>query len=159
MGKYHNRKETKRVGQQIKQLRLKYGWNIEDISEMTGFSRSTISAVEKGAETDTTHLIEIAKAIGVQPGQIFNILFDLKPRYKLSQKRKDQKKLTLKIRGMIEAGFFKEPRIVNDVREQLFGQQKLKVSAAQISVVLLRLTKEGILRASKSGRKNLYSVK
>lgn len=60
---------------------------------------------------------------------------------------------------MIEAGFFKEPHIVNDVREQLFGQQKLKVSAAQISVVLLRLTKEGILRASKSGRKNLYSVK
>lgn len=159
MGKYHNRKETRRVGQQIKQLRLKYGWNIEDISEMTGFSRSTISAVEKGAETDTTHLIEIAKAIGVQPSQIFNISFDLRPRYKLSQKRKDQKKLTLKIRGMIEAGFFKEPHIVNDVREQLFGQQKLKVSAAQISVVLLRLTKEGILRASKSGRKNLYSVK
>lgn len=159
MGKYHNRKETKRVGQHIKQLRLKYGWNIEDISEMTGFSRSTISAVEKGAETDTTHLIEIAKAIGVQPTQIFNISFDVKPRYKLSQKRKDQKKLTLKIRGMIETGFFKEPRIVNDIREQLFGQQKLKASAAQISVVLLRLTKEGILRASKNGRKNLYSTK
>ncbi len=159
MGKYHNRKETKRIGQQIKQLRLKYGWNVEDISEMTGFSRSTISSIEKGAETDTTHLIEIAKAIGVQPSQIFNILFDLKPRYKLSQKRKDQKKLTLKIRGMTEAGFFKEPRIVNDVREQLLGQQKLKVSAAQISVVLLRLTKEGILQASKKGRKNLYSVK
>lgn len=60
---------------------------------------------------------------------------------------------------MTEAGFFKEPRIVNDVREQLLGQQKLKVSAAQISVVLLRLTKEGILQASKKGRKNLYSVK
>lgn len=159
MARYHNRKETKRIGEQIKQLRIKQGWNIEDISAMTGFSRSTLSSIENGSDTNTTHLIEIAKAIGVHPNELFNIFFDLKPRYKLPEKRKDQQKLTFKLRSFAEAGFFNEPRLVNDVKQNLLENFKLKVSAAQISVLLMRLVSEGVLKSSKLGRKNLYSSK
>lgn len=156
MSRYHNRKETKRIGQKIKELRVAKGWNIEDIAEMTGFSRSTITAIEKGAETDTTHLIEISKAIGVEPKQIFELPFEIKPRFKLSAKRKDQNKLTLKLRSFVENGFFKEPRIVSDVRGHLLSQHRLKIGSAQISVVLLRLKNEGIIKSTKRGRKNFY---
>ena len=159
MARYHNRKETKRIGERIKQLRIKQGWNIEDISAMTGFSRSTLSSIENGSDTNTTHLIEIAKAIGVHPNELFNIFFDLKPRYKLPEKRKDQQKLTFKLRSFAEAGFFNEPRLVNDVKQNLLENFKLKVSAAQISVLLMRLVSEGVLKSSKLGRKNLYSSK
>lgn len=156
VGSYHNKKETKKIGEHIRDLRIKHEFNIEDISAMTGFSRSTITAVENGAETNTSHLIEIAKAIGIHPKQLFDLEFEIKPRYKQSQKRKDQKRLTAKIRTLIISGYFREGVVVNDLRTYLSENKRIKVSAGQLSVVLLRLVKEGYLKSVKSGRKNLY---
>lgn len=156
MARYRNKKDTKKLGERIKELRKKHEFNIEDIAAMTGFSRSTITAIEKGAETSTTHLLEIAKAIGVPPRILFDIEVELKPRYQLTRKRKDQSRITARIRTMIESGYFREPRLVNDIREYLSDSRQLKVSAAQLSVVLLRMVKEDGLKISKKGRKNLY---
>ena len=77
-----NREEFKRVkkiqrdlGNRIKELRLISEFSIEDIASMTGFARQTITSVENGGSTDSSHLIEIAKANGVHPKELFN--FDL----------------------------------------------------------------------------------
>lgn len=77
-----NREEFKRfkkiqrdLGNRIKELRLISEFSIEDIASMTGFARQTITSVENGGSTDSSHLIEIAKAIGVHPKELFN--FDL----------------------------------------------------------------------------------
>ena len=77
MKRYHNKKETKKIGKQIQELRKKHELSIEDVAEMTGFSRSTITGVENGIDTNTSHLIEIAKAIGEHPMEIFNIPFEI----------------------------------------------------------------------------------
>lgn len=159
MARYHNKRDTKRVGEQIKLLRKRRGWNIEDISAMTGFARSTITSIENGAETDTTHLIEIAKAIGVHPTEIFNIPIELRPRYKLPGKRKEQLRLTQKINMLVEQGYFSSPRFVNQVRSALHENFSTKANPVSISGVLLRLAGEGVLKYSKSGRKNLYVAK
>ncbi|WP_152269819.1 helix-turn-helix domain-containing protein [Agriterribacter humi] len=156
MARYRNKRDTKRIGEQIKLLRKKRGWNIEDISAMTGFARSTITSIENGAETDTTHLIEIAKAIGVHPTELFNIPIDLKPRYKLSGKRKEQLKLTHKINVLAGEGYFTSPKFVNQVKLVLHENFNIKANSVSISGVLLRLVKENVLKFSKSGRKNLY---
>ena len=159
MAQYHNRKDTKKVGEQIKLLRKTYGWNIEDISAMTGFARSTITSIENGRETDTTHLLEIAKAIGVHPMEVFNFPIDLKPRHKLSGRRKEQLKLTSKIKLLLEDGYFLTPRFVNQVQSELKEKFSIKANPVSISVILLRLTNENILKFSKSGRKNLYVIR
>lgn len=156
MSSYRNKKDTKRIGDQIKSLRLKQEYNIEDIAAMTGFSRSTISHIEKGGETRTSHLVEIAKAIGVHPKLLFDIDFDIKPRYKLTQKRKDQSKITAKIRTLLAEGYFTEPRTVESTRQYLALNKKIKVSAAQLSVVLSRLTDNKELKAGRAGRKYHY---
>jgi hypothetical protein len=126
---------------------------------MTGFSRTTIASIENGGETDTSHLIEIAKAIGVSPAEIFNISFDLKPRHKLSVKRKDQQKLTQKIRALLDSGYFNQQRMVSDVKQELFESHKVKSNGVHISVILRRIVIDGKLKVSKKGRKHLYSSK
>jgi Mn-dependent DtxR family transcriptional regulator len=45
---------------------------------------------------------------------------------------------------------------VNQVKAALHENFNIKVNPVSISGVLLRLAKEGILKYSKSGRKNLY---
>lgn len=159
MGRFHNIKDTKRIGRNIKKLRKEHGWNVEDIAEMTGFSRSTISNVENGSDTDTSHLIEIAKAIGVPPMSIFDIPFEIKPRHKLSAIRNERKKLTFKIKKLLtDYKYFNQGRVVNDVYNALIENFKTKADPIQISVILKRLVAENELKFTKKGRKNLYVI-
>ena len=159
MRRYHNKKDTKRIGEQVEKLRKRNGWNIEDIAAMTGFSRTTITSIEKGMETDTSHLMEIAKAIGVHPKELFDIPFEIKPRFKLPNKRKDRNNLTVRLYHLVtDAGFFNEPRFVAEVKVALQENFKIKADPIQISVTLIRMVKDGKLIARKVGPKNKYTA-
>jgi transcriptional regulator with XRE-family HTH domain len=160
VAKFHNKKETNRVGTHVKKLREEKEFTIEDISDMTGFARNTIISFEKGANTDTSHLIEIAKAIGVHPKELLDIPFDIKPRYKLSPKRIARNRLTLKINKLYSATkFFEEPRFVRDVIAHLSDYSDIKATSAHTSSVLKRMADEGKLRFIKVGRQNKYIQK
>lgn len=133
---------------------------VEDISDLTGFARNTIISFERGANTDTSHLIEIAKAIGFHPRELLNIPFDIKPRYKLSPKRLARNRLTLKINKLyFETKFFDEPRFVRDVIKHLSEYSGIKATSAHTSSVLKRMSHEGKLKYAKVGRQNRYSKK
>jgi transcriptional regulator with XRE-family HTH domain len=115
-----NRKETSRIGKNIRKLRMEAGFSIDDISDMTGYGKSRISIIENGGETTTSHLIEIAKAIGVHPKEIFNIPFLIKPRYRLSPKRQGRSRLTFRINKLYEeTDFFNSPIFVKEVAKFL----------------------------------------
>ena len=160
MAAYHNIKETKKLGNRIRELRLQKEFYIEDIAAMTGFARQTITAIEKGNNTDSSHLIEIAKALGVSPMELFNFHVDLKPRYKLSPNRINSNLLTLRLTKLcLETDFFKTPRVVSDVLSYLQSEFKIKSDSTKISVILKRLVSEDKLHFSKSGRKNSYYKK
>ena len=159
MARYHNTKEVLKIGEQITKLRESKNFSVEDIAAMTGFSRSTISRVEKGNESNTTHLIEIAKAIGVHPKEVFNVDFEIKPRFKLSGKRKEQQKLTMRIRTLISSGFFRSPKSVSDVSAVLKESSNIKANGVHLSGILRRFSSEGRLKYAKIGRKNVYSNK
>lgn len=125
---------------------------------MTGFARNTITAVEVGANADSSHLIEIAKAIGVHPMEIFNVPFEIKPRYKLSPKRLAKNLLTLRISKLVsETQFFDKPKFVGDVINHLADEFEIQATSTHASVVLKRLAKEGKLKYTKVGRQNNYS--
>lgn len=159
MAKYQNKKDTKKVGERIKELRLNNNLMQDDIATMTGFAKSTIASIERGVNTDISHLIEVAKAIGVHPKEVFNIAFEIKPRYKLSPNKINRILTTSRIRELIKSTFFKSPRLVKDVVNYLTEETGLKVSSTHVSVVLKRLTQEGKLKYKKQGRNNLYSIK
>lgn len=127
---------------------------------MTGFTQSSLSAIENGGETNTSHLIEIAKAIGVQPLEIFNVPFVVKPRYKLSPKRQDRNMLTFRINKLYkETDFFRNSVLVKDVAQFLKEEYKIKTKSSAVSQVLKRLVSDGKLKYSKVGRQNSYSKK
>ena len=160
MLKYHNIKETKKLGNRIKDLRLISEFSIEDIASMTGFARQTITSVENGGNTDSSHLIEIAKAIGVHPKELFNFDLELKPRYKLSPNRINSNLLTLRLNKLCSGtDFFKNPKFVSEVCSYLLGEFKIKSDSTKVSVVLKRLVNDGKLIYSKNGRKNIYVKK
>lgn len=157
MANYHNKKETKKIGQRIQDLREEKELSIEDVASMTGFTWKTIKAVESGANADTSHLIEIGKAIGVHPKELFDVPMEIKARYKLSPKRLASNKLTHRITKLAtEGNFFDKPRFVKDVISQLKEDFDIDANTAHVSMVLKRLSKAGALKYSKAGRLNHY---
>ena len=160
MKQHPNKKETKRIGQHIRKLRMEAGLSIDDISDMTGFGKSRISIIENGGETRTSHLVEIAKAIGVHPSEILNIPFDIRPKYKLSLKRRERDMLTFRINKLFdETEFFNTSVFTKDVVQVLRDEYKIKASSSAVSQVLKRLASDDKLKYSKVGRQNIYSRK
>lgn len=159
MKNYHNKKALIKIGNNIKRLRKSKELEIEDIAEMTGITSNTIRAIENGRESNISFIIEIAFAMGVHPREIFNIDFNIKPRYKLSAKRKEKSRLTSRINKLVEADYFYEPKFAKDVCQFLSNEYKIKTTSPSVSVILLRLKKNGILSSIKQGRQNLYVKK
>ncbi len=133
---------------------------IEDVSSMTGFTRNTLKSIENGQNTDTSHLIEIAKAIGVHPKDFFDIQFEIKPRYNLSPQRLSRNQLTTKITKLVEeTDFFDAPKLVGDLLEYLEEEKGIKANSIHASVVLKRLVEKEVLEFKKEGRQNKYYKK
>jgi len=148
---------TQAIGKKIKELREARELEIEDISEMTGFTSNNIRAIEKGKESRISTLVEIAFAIGVQPHEITNITFKIKPRFKLSAKRKEKTKLTQRVNQLVKSNYFKEAKYVKDILLSLIDDYKIKTTSSSISAILLRRVEEGKLKVKKVGRQNQYS--
>ena len=157
MAIHRNTTVTEAIGKKIKELRQARGFELEDISEMSGFTTNNIRAIEEGKESRISTLAEIAFAIGVQPHEITNITFKIKPRFKLSVKRRDKTKLTQRINQLVTSGYFKKPKYVEDVLSLLKKDYKIKTTSSSISSILLRRVGEGKLKVTKDGRRNKYS--
>jgi transcriptional regulator with XRE-family HTH domain len=158
--RYHNKKETSKIGAKIRDLRNKAGFSLDDVADMTGFTQSLLSAVENGSETGISHLIEIAKAIGVHPKEVLDLPMEIKPRFPLSPKRKERNRLTFRITELCnDTDFFETPRFVRDIVEQLRDDSKGKISSASVAVIMKRLNEAGKLKYNTVGRQKQYYKK
>lgn len=157
MAKYHNKKDTKKIGLRIKALRESKELSIEDVSLMTGFTRNSIKGIEAGSNSDISHFIEVAKAIGVHPKDVLDVPMDMKSRYKLPPKRQENDKLTLRLTLVVsKTDFFMEPKSTKDVVEYFSGEMAISANPKIISNVLIRLVGLGLLKSFKVGRQYRY---
>lgn len=125
---------------------------------MTGFKKQTIENIEKGEESTLSYLVEIAKAIGVHPKELLEVDFTIRPRFKLGPQRAEKNKLTERIKKLYsDTNFFQASRFVRDVEAHLKEVYKIKNSSAQISLILTRMEKEGLLKSKIVGRQKEYS--
>jgi transcriptional regulator with XRE-family HTH domain len=130
---------------------------MDDVADMTGFTQSLLSAIENGAETGISHLIEIAKAIGVHPRELLDIPIEIKPRFALSPQRKERNRLTYTITRLCdESDFFDTGRFVRDVVDYLNIEANFKPNAVSVAVVLKRLADSGKLNFTTKGRQRQY---
>jgi len=163
MAKYHNIEFTKKVGAKIKKEREALKLEIEDIAEMTGFHRNVIISIEKGTNTDISHIAAIAFSLNLHPKELLNVEISIKPRFKLSAVRKEKSKLTTRIRELLTIGFFNSNKSSKEVQGELQSRypDSNKFTTKNISVILSRLTSNGMLMVSKkeNGRYNYYKKK
>lgn len=158
MPKYHNKEDVIKVGKQIRKLRVSNNLTIEDVASATGFATSTISGIENGNNTDTSHLLEIAKAIKVHPTQLFDIDIELESRNSSQLNNKTRNFLTHKLAEVVtNKTFFHTPRLVADVIAYIRINYNIESNSTHVSVVLKRLANQTLLKVEKKGRKNLYS--
>jgi len=63
----------RRLGVRIRQLRSERGVSQEALADAAGIARSYMSGIERGVRNcSTLHLIRIAKALRIRPGEFFS---------------------------------------------------------------------------------------
>jgi transcriptional regulator with XRE-family HTH domain len=159
MPKYKNEQLLKEIGERVKDQRIKSELEIEDISEMTGFTSNTIRNLEDGNELTLSYFVEICKAIKIHPKEILDLKIDTQTRFKLSPSRKEKPRLTARIKLYLADNYFLKDRTAHDILQELEEAYQVKSSTAAISVILNRMVKMDILKASKKKNIHYYSTR
>lgn len=159
MAKYKNEQLLKEIGERIKAQRIKSELEIEDISEMTGFTYNTIRSLEDGNELTLSYFVEICKAIKSHPKDILDLKIDPQTRYELSPSRKEKSRLTARVKLYLADNYFLKDRTAHDILQELEEDYQIKSSTAAISVILNRMVEMGILKASKKKNIHYYSTR
>lgn len=150
------------IGEKLKNRRLLLEYSLGDISDMTDFSKSTVINLEKGVATNLDYYIGYAKAIDFKLPELFNISVVYKPKYELSEDKKNRIFLSKKIRVLItKHDFFKNSVTVDDIIMYFEKQKELtrtRKLSTDISRILLNWVEDGVLYVvEKRGRTNVYS--
>ena len=159
MRKYVDESSAKQIGNKIRKCRKEKGYSLDDVSAMTGLSVNTLSSIENGGNTYVSLCIAICQAIELKPSELFNIQLDLKPRFELPPDRRNRVLTTLRINQLLEVGFFTSPRLVVSVLEEFAEIYGIHPDSSEVSTALKKLTDDGKLQFTKSGRRNLYVVR
>jgi len=156
-----NKKDITIIGKSVGQWRLKHTeLYVEDVAYMTGLSRKTIEAFEAGGNTTLKNLLEITTALGAHPKEFFDVDFPLQPKFPLPAKRKERHLVSSRIRkAILETSLFEVGKEVKEIQLYLSDSYNIDVDSTIISVVLKRLSDEGLLKYKKSGRNNIYYKK
>ena len=157
MAKYYDENAVKQIGERIRKLRKDLGYSLEDLAALTGFTVNTISSIENGGDTTISYLIAICQAIEVHPKEILEIDLELIPRFELPPNRRNRTLLTNRINKLLnETDFFDEPKLVVSVVNEFIHHYGFNPDSSEVSAALKRLSDDGKLIYSKSGRKNVY---
>jgi DNA-binding Xre family transcriptional regulator len=159
MAKFKNEQLLKDIGKRVKAQRIKSELEIEDVSEMTGFTYNTIRSLEDGNELTLSYFVEICKAIKIHPKDILDLKIDTQTRHELSASRKEKSRLTARLKLYLADDYFLEDRTALDILHELEEDYQVKSSTAAISVILNRMVEIGILKASKKKNINYYSTR
>ncbi|MHB1177386.1 MAG: helix-turn-helix domain-containing protein [Daejeonella sp.] len=156
MAKYFDKVSAKQIGVRIKKYRKDLGYSLGDISAMTGFSVNTLSSIENGGDTYISYCMAICQALAVHPSALFAIDLELSPRYELPPDRRNRVLTTHRVSLLLENGFFSSPKLVVSVVDEFELSYGVQPDSSEISTALKKLTNEGKLEFTKSGRRNLY---
>jgi transcriptional regulator with XRE-family HTH domain len=149
------------IGNKLKEKRLFIGYSLGDISDMTDFSKSTVINLEKGKATNIDYYIGYAQALDFKLSKLFDVQISYKPRYQLSQNKKDRIFLTRKLFKLRnEESFFLAEVTVEDVINRLLQKNEIinkKQISSDVSRILLNWVEDGTLNlVRKQGRNNVY---
>ncbi|CAM4145804.1 helix-turn-helix domain-containing protein [Flavobacterium weaverense] len=147
------------LGVKLKEIRLKKGFSIKDIIDMTSISKSSVLKIEKGEAKDIDNYVEYAKAVEYPFETLLDFKIKLEPLNQLSALRKQATKLTAKIRkNIVNTSFLEAGKTIAEIRDELIRRNEISstVKSIEIAGVMRNLVDDCIIRKEKKGSKNLY---
>lgn len=147
------------LGEKLMKKRIDLNLTRNDISVMTTISENTINSIEKGVTTNIDYYVEYAKSVQYPLETLSDFNIKLVPINKLSKEQQMTSNLTAKIRvHIIKNNFLKGGKEVAEIREELLRKKLINesVDSTAIAGVMRNLLNDEIVKAKKSGRKNLY---
>lgn len=152
-----NNKALIELGKQLRARREACNYAQRDVSQMTGITINTISALENGNGATLNNFLLICRAVHTHPKDIFQLDMDLTPLYTLPPFERKRIEIALKLKNLIfETDFFEEPKRVSEVIERLESNKK---ESNKFSVYLSGYCKEGALDYIRVGNIKKYTRK
>ncbi|MVX36213.1 helix-turn-helix domain-containing protein [Myroides sp. LoEW2-1] len=151
----------KLIGKKLRSKRDSLNLTKENIVDLTGVSKSSISKVENGTAKDIDFYVKYAKAVDYALSELMDVSLNSVTIYKLKADLKQKVNLTAKVRKLVVSKYFADYRTVAEIKEKMQSDKLIDVSVTSgaISNVLNNLRKEGIVVSISNGRKNLYKRK
>lgn len=151
------------IGKNLKEQRIKEGYTLSDISEMTEIPINTLLGLEKGVVTNIDYYVEYAKAVKYQLSTLKEAKIDLLPAKELPVDKLMRIQLTKLVRlNIIGSGFLATAHSSQEIIEELERLEKIpknSVSTSELAGVMRNLVSEKIVEVEKkSGNKNSYIV-
>lgn len=147
------------LGERLKEKRISLNLTRSDISLMTTIAENTINNIEKGTTTNIDYYVEYAKSVQYPLETLNDFKIKLIPINKLPKERQLTSSLTSKIREhIVNSKFLKGGKEVAEIREELLRKKLIdeSVDSTAIAGVMRNLLNDEVMKAKKSGRKNLY---
>lgn len=152
------------IGKNIREYRIKEGYTLSDISDMTGIPGNTLLGIEKGEVTNIDYYVEYAKAVKYPLATLRQAKIKIEPLIKLPQERLKRIKLTREIRiHLVETGYLQNGKTAKELMEEL---ERLKViskgeiTTTEIAGVMRNMIADDIVEKEKKvGNKNTYIIK
>ena len=149
-----NKKALIELGKQLRARREACNYAQRDISQMTGITINTISALENGHGATLNNFLLICRAVNTQPKDIFQWDMDLTPEYVLPPFERKRIEISMKLKNLIfQTDFFNEPKRVSEVIHRLDSNKK---ESNKFSVYLSGYCKEGALEYIRVGNIKKY---
>lgn len=146
-----------RIGDVFRQRRIELRFSQKDLSNLSGLTTNTISAIENGAGTSLDNFFTICRALKLQPQDVLPKNLELTPLYNLPPESQKKLELTVRLEKLIkESDFFDRPKRVSEVLDAL----KLNRSISnRFSVYLTGYCRDGLLEYTKTGKVKYYKRK
>lgn len=145
------------IGTLLRRQREKLYYSLQDVANMSGLSKNTVSAIEKGKGASLDNFILICRALKIQPQALFSTPIDLTPLYNIPPESKRRNELTKELHELVyHSDFFDMPRRVAEVIKQMGAP---KEHSNKFSVYLASYCKDGTLKYTKHGNYKLYRRK
>lgn len=135
----------KELATNLRSKRIERGYTIANICKMIGVVKGTLSTIEKGESKNMIHLLDYARAVGVEFPTLKAMNLSFEPLVPLSEEELKDTGLTAIIRKhIINTKFLDSGKVVAQIKDELVGKGLIDKDTKSnvISNVMSNLLKE-----------------
>lgn len=150
-------KYEKSVGNRVKYFRDTLGWSQGYLADIAGVTKKQVQRIEGGVNSPYLKtVVGLAKALGRQPGEIFQTDYKVKVNTNLGPQLKHRSKTTSHFGTLLESNFLNNPKSVKEIIQECSNRYKVTLKSSALSGVLKIYVDQKILKRTASTIKGRF---